>query len=836
MPRIFFEDILFMLKIEKNSLIVNSQKFAFPAVRLSINSQIYTFSGEGKTIGKLAREYTANGVTIQVKVELVHENLLRKYVKIFSEKLLPTPDWVEADHQKVADPALKRLGYKATTLITGRPQAEEAGGSLMPGCGYPLIGKKFYAGIEHPAAFATVEKASANSAEYALTQHPVWSENNSIELAPVVIGWAKDPENALRDYVDSIRLAPRKTPMVSLCSFWSDPYLGNYEYLIAPENYKSFVDAYSRLGLKPTVYTLDAGWQDRQSIFQPKPSFGGQKGLDDLGKHIRKRGSRIGLWLSHNGPMGIAPEYLEKSGFDVGSGESSSYCGTGYGILLNKEYEKIIGDRFVELAKSGALHFKFDWDNDCAVNDKYKEKYPTRDHVREGSIDAIIRIAQRINKVNPDLMMRYGWWPSPWWLKYTHHIFLSDSGDSEYSTLPARTQRDSAATYRDTVYYCNFNRDKSVFPLDAIDNHEFPHALRNPFHEDPGTIANIAMLAVMRGCSYLPLKLQPEALEPWFVEILRNTLDFARSYGKKLYGSRSRMIGGNPNAGEIYGFRYEQSDGSAICMLRNPSTMPQEFGWNTEKRSGVWIYPYFARYTANEKIVFAPHEVKVIVLSKKRLALPYEQPFQITGQSDGSQEFRFPAQLAVNSKVQPMVGEIYRIGSTEVEWKIMKEIEDGLEVIFKLKLPYRMRNTTINAVIAADDPDKVELRARVSRYAADFGSCYEVPITRYSHGVAGHGIRKNPEVEVPETAGLFSLPASEGGEAYYSLFFKGVKSFDQIKLSVSGIYAVSREALKRRWSPKFLEEGCTVPQHPEGFPMAEFIELPDPKDYPPPTV
>ena len=482
------------------------------------------------------------------------------------------------------------------------------------------------------------------------------------------------------------------------------------------------------------------------------------------------------------------------------------------------------------------MHFKLDWDNDCAVSAAYKEKYPTRDHVREGSIDAIMRIARRINKANPDLMMRYGWWPSPWWLKYNHHIFLSDSGDSEFATLPARTQRDSAATCRDTVYYCNFNRDNSAFPLDAIDNHEFPHALRNPFHEEAGTVANIAMLAIMRGCSYLPLKLQPEALEPWFVEILRNTLDFARAYGKKLYGGRSKMFGGNPNAGAIYGFRYDQPDGSAICMLRNPSCMPQEYVWSDEKRSGVWIYPFFARYAAGEKIVFAPHEVKVIVLSKTKLALPYEQPFQIAKNADGTQEFRFPTQLAINSKVQPMVGDIYRIGSTEVEWKIMKEIEDGLEVLFRVKLPYRMRNTTINVAIAAENPDKVDLRARVSRYAADCGSCFEQPITRFSQGVPGHGIRKNPDTVVPLTEGLFAFPASEGGEAYYSLFFKGVKSFDQIKLSISGCYAPSRESITRKWDPAWLESGTAVPQYPDGFPMAEFFELPDPKDYPPPTV
>ena len=137
---------------------------------------------------------------------------------------------------------------------------------------------------------------------------------------------------------------------------------------------------------------------------------------------------------------------------------------------------------------------------------------------------------------------------------------------------------------------------------------------------------------------------------------------------------------------------------------------------------------------------------------------------------------------------------------------------------------------------ATENPDKVDLRARVSRYAADFGSCFEQPITRFSQGVPGHGIRKNPDTVVPLTEGLFAFPASEGGEAYYSLFFKGVKSFDQIKLSVSGCYAPSRESITRKWEPAWLESGAAVPQYPDGFPMAEFFELPDPKDYPPPTV
>ena len=122
-----------MLKIEKNTLYAGSLKLAFPAVRMSIAGKLYDFAGEGRKISKQTWEYTCEDIAIQIKVEEVAENLVRKTTKIIAGKALATPDWVEADRQKTADTALKRYGYKASTLITGRPQAEEAGGSLMPG-------------------------------------------------------------------------------------------------------------------------------------------------------------------------------------------------------------------------------------------------------------------------------------------------------------------------------------------------------------------------------------------------------------------------------------------------------------------------------------------------------------------------------------------------------------------------------------------------------------------------------------------------------------------------------------------------------------------------------
>ena len=98
-------------------------------------------------------------------------------------------------------------------------------------------------------------------------------------------------------------------------------------------------------------------------------------------------------------------------------------------------------------------------------------------------------------------------------------------------------------------------------------------------------------------------------------------------------------------------------------------------------------------------------------------------------------------------------------------------------------------------------------------------------MTRFNPGIPGHGERRNLDVVGQYPDALFALPAAEGGRGDYSLFIKGVDSLAQVKLSVSGFYAPSRNAIIRTWKPAWLKSG-PIPQHPDGFPMAEFIDCP----------
>ena len=801
------------IEIVKNKLqIVSSEgiekSFKFPAVALSVKGErieAATCISEERSGKTLVRRYSDGGIEFEVKVTPGKGDWFFKELTLKSSSELPTPDYVELDCQKIPAGGMKRRGYMISGEMKGRPGAEEEGGGIMPGCGYPVMGRNCFAGVEHPAAFNTVN----DDKTYTLRQHPVWKER-TIRCCRAVTGLGSAPEELFYTYLDTVRIPALKKPMVSFCSFWSDPYLGNYEYDVNPGNYSSLVNAFSQLGIRPEIYTLDAGWQDRRSFFKAKKAFGGNAGLKKVGKLFRDHGAELSLWVSHNGPMGMDWDFLKSRGIAVGSGESSTYCGDNYGVMLDLKLEKELCKRFCELASPeyGAVHFKIDWDNDCAVTPEFEEKYPTRDHVREGSIDAMIRISNAMRRVNPHVVIRNGWWPSPWWLMSVNHIFLPDSGDSEYSTFPAMTQRAAAANHRDLMYYLVLRRDGSLLPPDAFDNHEFPHARRNPFCEFPGDWADTCMWAIMRGPTYLPMTLQPESLEPWQAEILKDTLSFARKNADAIYTGRSRMTGGNPNAGEIYGFEHiSTKKKQTLLALRNPSPAPQEHLIDTGFPHQIQIYPDFRRIAPGEKVTFGAHQVRVVCGTDTPWELPTELPFTADR-----------GRVYVPNSERPGVKEIYCLPELVVMKNEFRQGEKGVEIESALRIPYRMRSSRLILKIknCGDAAPRVELR--YSRYGGwHHYSCYTHPVTEIPFGYAGNGERKNPGADHERDCRFYTIEVPQGGEAFLNMEIRNCKVEEKdIELSYSGFMAPAREAEKGKWLCPQLKN-TPPPSYPKGF-------------------
>ncbi len=729
-----------------------------------------------------------------------------KHVSVRAKRPLPTPDFLEVDRQTVPDPGLKMHGYLASVDRNGEKSAEEEGRGIMPGCGYPLIGDRFWTGLAHPTGFNRIESRTSTHTTYSLRHHPVWQENR-LESFDAVYGVSDCPEKSFLAYLETIRMPFPGKAFFAFCSFWSDPYLGNYEYNVSEEGMKKFIGAYNRLGLHPDAYTFDAGWQNRKSFFEPKPGLEPEKYSD------------LSLWISHNGPAGIDPEFLRKQGFPIGGGRSSAYSGEGYAVLLDPRYEKRITQSFCKLAKH-VLHFKIDWDNECATSPEFREKYPTADHVREGSINAMFRIMEAIRKVNPNILVRNGNWPSPWHLLEATHLFLTHSGDSEYISLPTLHQRASAATHRDFMYYNILRRDGSEIPLDAFDNHEFPNSIRNAFNEDDVSFADNLMLCLLRGSTYFQWTVQPEGLSESKAKRMKQLMQFARDYPEFLFSGKGRMFGGNPGRGEIYGFT-TGNEPEYWGVLRNPAPMPQFFEMPPEFAGAVQFYPDYRKLS--EKVLVLPEEVKVFRIPEKMEDLPFSMPFQAQRNGDDI-EYRFPSSKRITCDIGPMVADIQTVPEMNFQ-KVFWDAENQ-ELEFQITVPYRVAQAQLRIRISNRECGQVRLRAKSSRYPGKRESTtFGISVTEIAPGVHGVSEIENPETIFQEKERFFQIPVPPGGESYIRISFgMGISSKD-LEVWLLGYEDPSRNALLCKQAPCRFTRSLP-PQHPAGFPIAEKLDLP----------
>ncbi len=800
--------------------------FDWPACALSVNNQIIlphhpceNVKIEGQSI---SQKFCVADMDFEVIINLSDSCWFNKEVKVTKNKALSTIDYIDVDIQTMDD-HLKRYGYipstqdKATEL-----KAEEEGSGSIVGCGYPLIGEKYFVGLEHPAAFNTSE----NGQDYYLRHYPQW-DGDVLENISAVFAWSDNPEESFREYLNDIRLASCEKPLISFCTFWNDPYIGNYEYAVHYENYLSFFDAFAKLELEPDVFTLDAGWNDRQSIFSAKSDMRGDDGLKELQKYMKFNGVDLSLWLSHNGPMGIAEEYLKSKNMAVGKGPGAAYSTGTYSVMMDKKFEEALQERFCQLITDfGAIHFKIDWDNECASNDNFSETHPTVNHVRQSTIDAMARIAKAMFKINPKIVTRNGWWTSPWWLQYASHVWLCDSGDSEFTSLPSKNQRDAAATHRDTLYYAILQRDKSMIPLDCFDNHELPDALRNPFVEEPVSWTNALWLSFMRGSTYLAYTLQPEKLEDWQIKSFKAIIEFCREYSDHIFVKYGHMIGGCPSRGEIYGFM-QPGKKQSWCILRNPLPLPQSFKLDANcfklphaVKSVIQFYPSYKLILG--EIVLPAHSIALLIFDSKKQEMPFEYEF-MTRLEGGKYCNYFPSTLNIDDNIRPLVNEIYQVPKLEV-LDIERNTNNKTHTLtFMVKCPYRMRNFELQIGIKGKDATQSSAKVMFSRYPLAEGSSCMMAMSEHHVNIPGHGEKKNPELIADQNQKYYSVRLADGGESFYRLEIENV-DFEQnkVKLWLSGYEAPSRNCLESVNAPFGFDKVLPF-QHPLGFPRQ--IEL-----------
>ncbi len=751
---------------------------------------------------------------------------------------LPTPEvLIVADSNMLK---FKPVGYKHQNAYQDKNErnlasqaGEEASGGNIPGCGYPIFSENIFIGLEHVAAYTLVKEAGFTS-----THYPVWTDDNKITVPTLVIGSRADFPSITKSflkYIDCISISKPQEPILCCCTFWSDPYIGNSEYKVNTAHYKRYIKQFLEAGITPDMLMLDAGWNDRNSIFQAKQDIGGDAGLKEISDYLDSHGIDFALWTSINGNMGVSCEWAQAEGYPIGTGRGAAYSEPHKFIVLpDNDFATKMAERYVELmAKTNSKFFKIDWDCECATNDDFTEKYPTVNHIRTASIDVINQIHAAVMRANPECLIRNGWWPSPWWLKDVTFTWLAHSGDCEYAALPSLTQRDRETTHRDAMYYYIFKESQTPLPFDALDNHEMTKAFRNPFAETHESWCNSVIMLYMRGTIYQSVMINAATMSDRQIEFFIETRKFAEQYKHILFNKSAQFIGGNPAAGEIYSFLH-QSSTEAIAVIRNPAVTPQHISLteisseiNFDVKQTLVIYPYCDNIKSDDQITLLGHQVALIYFKHELEILPKEistVPFII---SDNG-KVHLSAGLEPDDSFGTIQEEFVMVRHISIEDLGSDSSATTTSFYLKITIPDRMQNScAVFELSGATEAelDKIPLRIYHDRYPKS-GDGHAIAVTRiYSKKKEGYGIGRNilsDNMNKPLQYRHCSLPAS--GEFYLNIEVDRSKTVKELALKcyISGNRGKSRRG-KELLLPDVLEHSPKT--HNAGIGEYRMLEL-----------
>ena len=811
-----------------------THKFASPAFQVmledvKIHSDLFEAVDEepGEWHAKLRFIHRATGLEAEVRYELEKDQpWFRKHLDLSAPPGVATPSRVWVDLQKRSQEPVRRVGYGLRGGLDGEEQRGLQTYAEQPGCGYPLWMGDWFIGMEHPAAFTVPGE------DLELYHHPVWDANGRIACCPAVYGVAADhkavPE-AFKDYLWHIRLPKLDRPLYQISVGWSIKYIGDGEYMDSFETNEVYADALVELGLKPDWLALDAGWFDRRSMYRHKEDDEADTRLIAFSEGLKRRGFKLALWVTHNGPVGFDPDWIQREGWKVGEGPGTPYKNGTFVVMMQPSFEEALGARLEQLVRSvGVEHFKIDWDNDAATHPDFKETYPTPDHVREATIDAFNRIDRRLRNANPNVITRNGWWPSPWWLDRANHIWVTDSGDTEYASWPSRTQRDRALTHRDAFYHQIMVKAESPVFFDAYDNHEFVQALANPFGDDDHTWLDNLVLAVTRGTTYIWMPVNPESLRKHRALQLQQVLEWMGQHVEELGTRNSKMVLGSPALGEVYGFLHPTED-YAWLTLRNPSVEPQTVRLDSESWLGylsqgfVQVYPYWES-VSGDTITLLGHEVRLLRFSKEdyRLGSPIpDVPFMVS-ELDEKFEYIFPGNRLLGDGVGPSIHPDMQIPGLSAERTEDLGEPGHRRLQWYAGIPHRFDRPELVVVLHGEETILDGLRIRAG------GSRYRGTGIRYAY------VTQHPERQQRSRTRFFLPPPGPRDRDYY-LFRTHESGWASITLEMEGDGAesVSVEAwLTGYESParqKIHQEtapmgGPLLPIHPCGFPRCLRLE------------
>lgn len=549
-------------------------------------------SSEGAQVFHL--EHAARGLRVEVRYELAPGDFyLRKRLAITSAKPV-TLERIDVEAFAMAD---AYQPYRVRDITANAP------GRWSPGLGQPLYtsNSATFWGVEFPAA-------DNRAGDGSLLAGYLWGRELKAGQAHLshagVMGVADDPAfvgDAFFDYINRIRVRPLRLQVQY--NSWFDYGGGVNRDNFAKSVGRIHAELSERGGRPLSMYVIDDGWQDVGASWSDKvwkvngkfdPDFASSR------KAVADAKSKLGLWLSPGCLFGASGQVgkLRAQGFEALDNWMS---------MAGPRYMQALEDRMVELTRQGVGFFKLDGvfghlnlrnfelrggryglpempqlgldgftAGDQRLNDaKYDE---LKIYYLSAGTERLMKLFAEMAKADPDIyiIISNGAYLSPWWLMSVDTIWMINAGDAA-----GGANRTGELVYRDGVYHEIWREQNCQFPMCSIFNHE---PKKTSTGESKDEFRRYLYMHLSRGTGFIELYIKPFVLQPADWDVIGEGLGWAEEIFPTFH--RSRMHGGSPRAGEVYGYTaWNETQG--YLSVHNPSGAARTYQVKLDRGFGL---------------------------------------------------------------------------------------------------------------------------------------------------------------------------------------------------------------------------------------------------------
>ena len=360
------------------------------------------------------------------------------------------------------------------------------------------------------------------------------------------------------------------------CEYWSARLFGKPGEAAAfrrrqQQAWLDAIDAFGReLVMRRQVvmdsFVHDHGWDDENLVWQFHDGY--PDGFRPAQQVAAKYGGHVGVWLSpFGGYAGRGPrmESGRRQGFETDR-LGLTLAGPRYFARFHAACQGMV-DQY------GVNYFKFD-----GFGAGNQQPGPL-DYASD--VEALLDLIVRLREQKPDVFVNpsTGSWPSPFWLLYADCIWRQGS-DTELSG--GGSMRQKWITYRDGMIQSGTLARGPLYPVNSLMIHgiyinHLPLSgdAYNPKTPRP-TYDPQEMTAEIRsffgtGVNLQELYIAPDLMTPRTWDVLAEAARWSRRNADVLVDTHH--IGGNPLAGEVYGWA-SWTPAKAVVALRNPNDRP----------------------------------------------------------------------------------------------------------------------------------------------------------------------------------------------------------------------------------------------------------------------